>query len=283
MPAATGTLYLVGTPLGNLEDISPRAVRVLQEVDYIAAEDTRVTRALLAHYGIHTPLLSHHEHSPQRRRAELVKLIREGKTVALVTDAGMPAVSDPGAELVRDCAAAGLAVTAVPGPTAVETALALSGIPAQQFHFLGFLPSKAGPRREALTRAAGLAGALVCYEAPHRLVESLADMQAVLGDRQAACARELTKKFEEVVRGTLSEVRAHFAAQPPRGELTLVVEGAADREEKGDLTGGVAEARELIAAGVSPSRAVAHVAKWHGLPRRALYQAVLEEHEAGHE
>ncbi len=178
-----GTLYLVGTPIGNLEDLTVRAQRVLREVDVIAAEDTRVTQGLLSHFDIHTSLMSHHEHSGPARRAKLVELLREGKSVAVVTDAGMPGVSDPGGELVRDCAAAGLPVTAVPGPTAAATALALSGIPAQEFHFLSFLPNKPGPRREKLARAADLSGALVFYEAPHRLLESLSDMQAVLGDR----------------------------------------------------------------------------------------------------
>jgi len=279
MAAEPGTLYLVGTPIGNLEDITLRALRVLREADLIAAEDTRVTQVLLTRYDIHAPLLSHHAHSSPARRAAIVALLQEGKSVAVVTDAGMPGVSDPGVELVRDCAQAGLPIVAIPGPTAVVTALALSGIASQEFHFLGFLPAKAGPRREALARAADLAGALVFYEAPHRLLDSLTDMVSVLRDRPAVCARELTKKFEEVVRGRLSELLAHFQAQPPRGEMTVVVEGAAARAEKGDLIAGAAEAQELIAVGMSPSRAAAHVAKWRGLSRRELYRAVLAERE----
>ncbi len=279
MAAVPGTLYLVGTPIGNLEDITLRALRVLREVDLIAAEDTRVTHVLLARHDIHTPLVSHHEYSGPARRAHLIGLLQAGKDVAVVTDAGLPAISDPGAELVRDALAAGLSVTVVPGPTAVETALALSGIPAQEFHFLSFLPARSAARRSRLSQAASLAGALVFYEAPHRLVESLADMQAVLGDRRAACARELTKKFEQVVRGLLSELVAHFRVKPPRGELTVIVEGATAQEEKADLSAAVAEAHALIAAGLAPSRAVSHVAKWRRVPRRELYQAVLQEGE----
>ena len=273
-----GTLYLVGTPIGNLEDITLRAVRVLGEVEVIAAEDTRETQKLLARYEIHTPLLSYHEHSGPRRREEIIALLREGKDVALVSDAGMPGISDPGAELVRDCVAAGILVTAVPGPTAVATALALSGFFAQEYLFLGFLPARPGPRRAALQRATNRPGSLVCFEAPHRLIESLSDMREVLGDRPAVCARELTKKFEEVARGTLSELIAHFTEHAPRGEMTVVVTQAprpAAKKQAGDLTAGVAEAKELIAAGIAASRAVAHVAKWRDLPRRALYQLVI--------
>jgi len=271
-----GTLYLVGTPIGNLEDISLRAQRVLGEVEVIAAEDTRETRKLLAHYQIRTRLLSYHAHSRAQRREEILALLRAGKSVAVVSDAGMPGISDPGAELVRDCRAAGLPVVAIPGPTAVTTALALSGFLAEEYLFLGFLPSRANLRRQVLPRALTHPGTIVCYEVPHRLIESLADMREVLGDRTALCARELTKKFEEVVPGRLSELIAHFTAHAPRGEMTVVVEGAPVDKQAGDLAAGVAEVGELVAAGTTPSRAVAHVAKWRGLPRRALYQAVLE-------
>jgi 16S rRNA (cytidine1402-2'-O)-methyltransferase len=273
-----GTLYLVGTPIGNLEDLSLRARRVLGEVEVIAAEDTRVTQKLLARYELHTPLLSYHEHSGPRRREEILALLRAGKDVALVSDAGMPGISDPGAELVCECVAAGLPVTVIPGPTAVTTALAVSGFLAQEYTFLGFLPARSGPRRAALRSVAGRPGSLACFEAPHRLVESLTDLREVLGDRKALCARELTKKFEEIVRGPLSELVAHFTEHAPRGEMTVVVEGGAAEEKGGDLAAGVEEAKELIAGGLSASRAAAHVAKWRGLSRRALYQAVI-----GHE
>jgi 16S rRNA (cytidine1402-2'-O)-methyltransferase len=191
----------------------------------------------------------------------------------------MPAISDPGSEIVRACADAGLTVVVVPGPTAVASALALSGFLAQEYLFLGFLPSRAGPRREALRTTTDRGGALVCFEGPHRLLETLEDMRTVLGERQAACARELTKMFEEVVRGTFTELIAHFSEQAPRGEMTVVVEGAPVEAEAPDLPAGVAEAKDLMAAGMAASRAVAHVAKWRHLPRRALYQAVLAEQD----
>lgn len=274
--AAPGTLYLVGTSIGNLEDVTLRAVRLLGEVEVIAAEDTRVAQTLLARYQIRTPLISYHEHSAPKRRGEIIARLREGKNVAVVSDAGMPGISDPGAELVRECVAANLPVVAVPGPTAVATALALSGFFAQEYLFLGFLPSRRGPRREALQGAVTLPHALVCFEAPHRLVESLEDMREVLGDRNAVCARELTKKFEEVVRGRLSELIARFTARAPRGEMTVVVQGERADKQQRDLAAGAAEAGELIAAGMAASRAVAHVAKWRGLSRRALYGVVIE-------
>lgn len=274
-----GTLYLVGTPIGNLEDLSLRARRVLGEVAVIAAEDTRVTQKLLARYELSTPLMSYHEHSGPRRREEIITLVGAGKDVALVSDAGMPGISDPGAALVRECVAAGLPVTAIPGPTAVTTALALSGFPAQGYDFLGFLPARAKARREALESAAGRPGVIVCFEAPHRLLESLTEMREALGDREALCARELTKQFEEIVRGRLTELCAHFAEHSPRGEMTVVIAPAPRAEpEASELAAGVEEAKELIAAGLAASRAAAHVAKWRGLSRRAVYQAVI-----GHE
>lgn len=271
-----GTLYLVGTPIGNLEDITLRGQRVLREVDVIAAEDTRVTRRLLDRYQIRTPLVSYHEHSGPRRLGELLVMLREGKQVALVSDAGMPGISDPGAEMVRACAEAGIPIVVVPGPTAVSAALAAAGLPAQQYLFLGFLPSRPAQRREALRRAAQQTGPIVCFEAPHRLRESLEDIRAVLGDRQAAVAREITKRFEEVVRGTMPELIAHFAEHQPRGEVTIVIAGGAAAEERTDLATALEEMQELVAAGLAPSRAAAHVAKWRKLPRRQLYQAYLK-------
>jgi 16S rRNA (cytidine1402-2'-O)-methyltransferase len=234
-----GTLYLVGTPIGNLEDITLRALRVLREVSLIAAEDTRVTRKLLQHYDIRTPLTSFHDYSgPGKLRLLLARL--EAGDVALVCDAGMPGLSDPGYPLVRAALAAGVQVTTVPGPTALVSALVLSGLPAHAFHYLGFLPRKPGPRRRLLARVAQEPDTLVMYESPHRLVAALRDIEAQLGaQRPAAVARELTKRFEEVVRGTVAEVRAHFEAHAPRGEFTVLVGGAAlegsappDRDER---------------------------------------------------
>jgi 16S rRNA (cytidine1402-2'-O)-methyltransferase len=270
-----GVLYLVGTPIGNLEDITLRALRVLRQADAIAAEDTRVTKRLLERHGIGTPLLSYHEHSGPARLQELLAMLRAGKQVALVSDAGMPGISDPGAELVRAAAEAHLPVIVVPGATAAAAALAGAGFPAQHYLFLGFLPSHSKERRQALARAAQQGCPIVCFEAPHRLRESLDDLRAILGDRQAAVARELTKRFEELVRGSISELVTHFAAHPPRGETTIVIAGGGPAKGEPDLSSALEEVWELVAAGLSPSRAAAHVARWRKLPRRKLYQLYL--------
>jgi 16S rRNA (cytidine1402-2'-O)-methyltransferase len=220
-----GTLYLVGTPIGNLEDISLRALRVLREVGLIAAEDTRTTRKLLSHYDIHTPLTSYHDFSGPGKTRQLVSRLAE-IDVALVSEAGMPGLSDPGYPLVRAALDADVPVTTVPGPSALVSALVLSGLPTHACHYLGFLPRKSGARRKLLDRVAAEPDTLVMYESPHRLVAALRDLEAVLGQRPVAAARELTKRFEEIVRGTAGEVRAHFERVLPRGEFTLVVAGA---------------------------------------------------------
>ena len=275
MSTQCGTLYLVGTPIGNLEDVTLRAVRVLRDVDAIAAEDTRVTRRLTKRHDIGTPLISYHQHSGKKRADEILGMLRDGKDVALVCDAGMPGFSDPGVRLVAACVSEGIPVVVVPGPTAASAALAVSGFSGREHLFVGFLPTKRGERRKALARVADQRGALVFYEAPHRLLASLREMREVLGDRQAACARELTKRFEEVVRGSLSELVEHLLQVQPRGEFTVVVEGAAGEAEV-DLTGAVAEVEELMDAGLSRSRAVAHVASHRGVPRSGLYRAVVQ-------
>jgi len=273
MATKPGTLYIVGTPIGNLEDITLRALRLLSEVDLIAAEDTRVTRTLTRRHHIDTPLTSYHGHTGGKRLAQLVRKLQGGSSIALVSDAGMPGFSDPGVKLVAACAEAGIRVVVVPGPTASSAALAASGFPGREHVFLGFLPAKGGERRSALQRVAHQQCPLVFYEAPHRVLESLADMQVVLGDRRAVCARELTKRFEETVRGTLSELIAHFTETAPRGEFTVVVEGASPTVDV-DTDDAVAEVAELVDAGLSQSRAIAHVAKRRGIPRNALYRAV---------
>jgi 16S rRNA (cytidine1402-2'-O)-methyltransferase len=219
-----GTLYLVGTPIGNLEDVTLRALRVLREVSVIAAEDTRTTRKLLSHYDIHTPLTSFHDFSGPGKVRRLLDRLSEAD-VALVSEAGMPGLSDPGYPLVRAALDAGLPVTTVPGPTALVSALVISGLPTHSCHYLGFLPRKAGARRRLLERVATEPDTLVMYESPHRLVAALGDIEAVLGARPAAVARELTKHFEEVVRGTVTEAREHFERIAPRGEFTLVIGG----------------------------------------------------------
>jgi 16S rRNA (cytidine1402-2'-O)-methyltransferase len=272
-----GTLYLVGTPIGNLEDITLRALRVLREVDLIAAEDTRVTRVLLQHYEIETPMVSYHAHSGAGKLERLLSALGEGKSLALVSDAGMPGVSDPGARLVAACAERGIPTVVIPGPTAASAALAISGLPAKEFLFLGFLPPRSAARQQSLGRVADQPAALILYEAPHRLIESLADIREVLGDRRAACCRELTKRFEEAVRGTISELIAHFTEHEPRGEFTIVVAGAEPTRAGGDLRAAQQEVVELISAGLPPSRAAAHVAKKRGLPKSVLYRAVVEK------
>lgn len=218
------TLYVVGTPIGNLEDVTLRALRVLREVDLIAAEDTRTTRRLLRAYQITSPLTSFHEFSgPSKLRHLAERLANED--VALVSDAGMPGLSDPGYPLIRAAIEAGFAVVPIPGPSAILAALVASGLPMHAFHFLGFLPRKSGERRRALVAVAEEDATLVAFESPHRLVASLVDALAVLGDRPMAAARELTKKFEETIRGTVSQLAERFAGETPRGEFTLVFAG----------------------------------------------------------
>jgi len=273
MTSQHGTLYVVGTPIGNLEDISLRALRVLRECDLIAAEDTRHTRKLLERHEIATPLTSYHQHSGERKLRELVRMMESGKTIALVSDAGMPGFSDPGAKLVLTCVEARLTVSVIPGPTASSAALAISGFSGREHVFLGFLSAKSGERRKTLARVAQQRGALIFYEAPHRLVDSLADMAEVLGDREAACARELTKRFEEMKRGKLSELVAYFREVEPRGEFVIIVRGETE-EVEADITQAVDEVQDLVQAGLSQSSAIAHVAKWRDVSRNALYRAV---------
>lgn len=279
-----GTLYIVATPIGNLEDITFRALRTLQEVAVIAAEDTRVTRKLLQRHQITTPVLSYHEHSSPHRQQELLDMLRSGSSVALVSDAGMPGISDPGADLVGAAREAGVPVAVVPGPTAVSSALALSGISGQHYLFLGFLPSRQGARRTALQQAASWTGPIVCFEAPHRLRKALDDIASLLGNRQAAVARELTKRFEETIQGSISDLIGHFADHEPRGEITIVLAGppivghassVPVRQTSSLPNDALTEVHDLISAGLSPSRAVAHVAKHRGLRRRDLYQTYL--------
>lgn len=232
-PAAVGTLFLVATPIGNLEDITLRALRVLRESRLIAAEDTRHTRTLLDHYQITTPCISYHEHNKLARLDQILAALAEGD-VALVSDAGTPAISDPGFELVSTCIAAGFAVSPVPGPSAPVAALVASGLPTERFAYVGFLPRRSPERRALLADMADLALTLVCFEAPHRLLDSLTDMLATLGERRAVVANDLTKRYEELRRGTLSELVTHFSVQRPRGEYTLVIEGRAGGERKRD-------------------------------------------------
>jgi len=221
-----GTLYIVATPIGNLEDITLRAIRVLREVDLVAAEDTRRTKVLLAHYDIETALTSYHEHNERAKAQALVAELREGKKVALVCDAGTPTLSDPGYRLVREAIKAGIRVVPVPGPSALTAVLSAGGLPTDRFVFEGFLPAKRRERRERLKQLREETRTLLFYEAPHRLKESLQDLIEVLGDREAVLGREVTKLFEEFIHGRLSEVIAEVQRKEPRGEITLVLRGS---------------------------------------------------------
>ncbi len=241
-----GTLYVCGTPIGNLEDVTVRALRVLREVDVVAAEDTRRTAKLLAHYEIKARMVSCHEHNESVRASELLELLRSGRDVALVSDAGMPGISDPGARLIARALSAGIDVVPVPGPSALLAAIVVSGFDASEFTFVGFLPRKGRARREALERLAGERRVIVVYESPYRLRGTLADLARVMGaDRRVAVARELTKIHEEVVRGTFAEVLGVFETRPIKGEVTIVVDaparerGASDRarNQAGDAPG----------------------------------------------
>lgn len=269
-----GTLYLVATPIGNLEDLSARALRVLKEARLVAAEDTRQTRKLLTHFGIHTPLTSYYEHNKLSKLDSILEALSQGD-VALVSDAGTPALNDPGYELVRAALVAGYAVSPIPGPSAPLAALVASGLPTDAFLYLGYLPRKSGERRKLLAEVANLPYTLIFLEAPHRLLEALADLQAVLGDRPAAAARELTKLHEEIYRGRLSEAQAHFRAQPPRGEFTLVVAGQPEMSERWDEARLREAIRLELGRGVSPSQAAAELAPQAGWARREVYRLVM--------
>jgi len=274
-------LYLVATPIGNLEDVTLRALRVLREVDLIAAEDTRTARKLLSHHGIGARLLSYNEHNKQARIPRILAALSRGP-VALISEAGMPGVSDPGQELVAAAAAAGFPVVPIPGPSAVTAALAVFGLPARQFTYVGFLPRRAGERRRLLASLAAAPRTVVAFESPHRLRRTLSDLLAVWGDRRLAVCRELTKAFEEVFRGRISDALERF--QEPRGEFTLVIEGAST-DVGATFRSPASRAAELDAAqddlarrkasGQPAKRAVAEVAQGYGLPRREVYRLWL--------
>jgi len=269
------TLYLVATPIGNLEDVTLRALRILRDVPLIAAEDTRTTRKLLAKHGIKARLTSYHEHNKAQKIPYILSALEHGD-VALVSEAGMPAVSDPGVDLVAAAVAAGVSVVAVPGPSAVVTALAVSGLPTRQFTYVGFLPRRPAERRRLLSALVGEPRTIVALESPHRLLASLADLLTVLGDRRIAVCRELTKLHEEVFRSRISEALAHFGE--PRGEFTLVIEGAAGPESGAPADEAVVrqELRRLHQQGLGARRAVDDVALRFGLPRRQAYRLWLQ-------
>ena len=271
-----GMLYLVATPIGNLGDFSPRAAETLAQADFIAAEDTRVSVKLLNHFDIKKPLVSYHEHNRAAAGQAILARLLAGETCALVTDAGTPAISDPGQELVALCAENGVTVQAVPGCCAAIAALAVSGLDTRRFTFEGFLPSGKKERRAALEELTGEARTMVFHEAPHRLRATLGDMAEVLGDRPAALCRELTKLHEETVRTTLEQAAAYYAANEPRGEYVLVVAGR-PRQDRPPLTleEGVARVLRLRADGIRMKDAVRQVADDTGLSRTELYDAAL--------
>jgi len=269
-----GTLYLVATPIGNLQDITGRALEILRQVRLVAAEDTRHTRKLFDHYQIRTPLVSYHEHNKLSRLAQVLAALDEAD-VALVSDAGTPALNDPGYELVKAALQAGYPVSPIPGPSAPLAALVASGLPTDAFLYLGYLPRKTGERRALLRKIAALPYTLVFLETPHRLISALQDLHIVLGDRSIAVARELTKLHEEIFRGRLSQALAHFGEQPPRGEITLVIEGNRaqvvwSEEQVLNLL------QQRLSAGISATRSAAEVADQTGWPRRTLYRLVMQ-------
>ncbi len=273
MPAI---LYLVSTPIGNLEDITFRAVRILKEASLIACEDTRQTRKLLDHYGISKPVVSYHEHNEAARTAELIRQLEGGVSVALVSDAGTPLISDPGYRLVTAAVAAGIKVVPIPGPSAALGALAASGLPTDSFRFCGFLPHKQNQRRKMLEVLSDEDCTLIFYEAPHRILETLDDIGAAFGDRPVVIARELTKLHEEFLRGSARELRVQIAGRPSiKGEITVLI--APRRPAATSAEQAEEEVRGLERAGMSRMDAVKQVAKSSGLPKRDLYRRLLKD------
>lgn len=271
-----GILYLVATPIGNLEDISPRAVRILRDVHLIAAEDTRVTRKLLTHFDLHTPLTSYFEHNKLSKLDSILAALTEGD-VALVSDAGTPAINDPGYELVKAALETGHKVSPIPGPSAPMAALAASGLPTDSFLYLGYLPRKSSDRRMLIEQIANLSYTLIFLETPHRLLAALEDLEGVFSDRQMAVARELTKVHEEIWRGTISAARKYYSQNEPRGEFTLVVEGIAKNEKQKWTEDKVMIAIKFgLKLGESPSALAGRVSKESGWPRREIYKMTTD-------
>ncbi len=284
--AAGGCLYLVGTPIGNLEDITLRALRILKEVDQIACEDTRHTQKLLTHYDIHKPLVSYHEHNEVTRAPELVVALEQGAKIALVSDAGMPLVSDPGHRLVTLCVRHHIPVVPIPGPSALLASLSASGLPSEEFLFVGFLPARSGERRRALERLRIEDRTIILYEAPHRVAECVADAREVLGNRSACIAREVTKLHEEFRRGKLSELSTSLEERPARGEITLLIgpEAPADARTQANSSQSLADrVEELIRqAKLDRKEALKLAAKEWGLTRHDAYAQIVNA-KAGRE
>ena len=275
-----GTLYLVATPIGNLEDITHRAVRVLSEVKVIACEDTRHTRKLLNHYGINTKTISYHEHNERERAGELLKVLEAGADVAIVSDAGTPGISDPGFQLARIAIESGAQVVPIPGPSALISAVIASGLPTDEFYFGGFLPARSGARRTRLAELRSIPATLIFYEAPHRIAASLRDAFEVLGERQAVVARELTKMHEEIARGSLSELATRFSSgEHARGEMVLIIDRTVIESEI--EAEAVASIAELVAGfeseGIDHRAALKKAARALGLSRDEAYRRLVAE------
>lgn len=277
-----GTLYLCATPIGNLKDMTERVIETLKNADLIAAEDTRNSIKLLNHFDIHTPLTSYHDHNRFEKAEELLNLLSEGKNVALITDAGTPAISDPGEVLVKRCIETGINVTSLPGASAVITALTLSGLSTERFAFEGFLPKDNGKRKELLSELSKEKRTLVLYEAPHRLKKTLSELREAFGNRRIALCRELTKIHEEVLRMTLDEAEAYYEEAAPRGEFVLVIEGRSPEEEKKEQEErfkelSVKEHVEMYEKqGMDRKEAMKAVSKERGIPKREVYSECIK-------
>ncbi len=271
----SGKLYIVGTPIGNLEDFSPRGRRILQEVDFIAAEDTRVTVKLLNHLGISKPMVAYFEHNKKERGNTVIERILSGENCAIVTDAGMPAISDPGEDLIRECHEQGIQVESVPGPTAFATALALSGMPSGRFCFEGFLSVNKPSRKKHLEEIKNERRTLIFYEAPHKLIKTLDDMYEVLGDRKIAIVREITKIHETVMRTSFSEAIEFYKTQEPRGEYVLIIDGAKEETVNYTLEDAVNLAKKFIDEGQPASAAAKEAAKVTGIKKSDIYKQML--------
>jgi len=273
----SGKLYVVGTPIGNLEDMSVRAVKTLQEVDFIAAEDTRVTLKLLNHFEIKKPMVSYHEHNAREKGGEIITRLLSGQTCAIVTDAGMPCISDPGEDLVRLCAENGIDTVVIPGPSAAISALALSGLSTSKFVFEGFLNPQKNTRLERLEELKREKRTIIFYEAQHKLCDTLSAMYQVLGDRKITLARELTKIYEEVIRTTLSQAVALFEEKAPKGEFVLVVEGMVEEEQSLTFEQALELIQALVDKGEPLSKAAKDVARQTGFKKGELYSRFLAE------
>ncbi|MBP2629708.1 MAG: Ribosomal small subunit methyltransferase [Firmicutes bacterium] len=277
-----GTLYLCATPIGNLEDMTFRAVRILGEADLIAAEDTRHTRKLLTHFDIHTSLTSYHEHNKFEKGPELIELLLAGKNLVVVSDAGLPGIADPGSHLVELAIEAGITVTPLPGANAALSGLICSGLDTTKFTFVGFLPKTTKKRREVLAGLVKNETTLLFYESPHRLKATLSELLETFGERRAVAARELTKKFEEFIRGSLVSLKEHFNVNQPRGEFALIIEGydySAENDETGDTDEPVSAyetVMKMVEQGIDKKIAIKEASVKLGLSKREVYQAVLE-------